>query len=158
MFPVLLGTHGDAPFTAKLACACGHSAKKGCHRCCILGTRQADTADGPGTGDRLNSVAFGGVAFPTEAQTFGPDGRMQPADPMSYQTEDGRYDKDAASHIRRAHEDSVALGELAERITEEEREHFVAAVALIGATDADEPAKAAGASACSYTVDDCRKG
>jgi hypothetical protein len=64
IFPVLMGAHGDAAWTAKLARGCGHSACNGCWRCGIVGTNKAPY------GTKLNSVAFGGYHKATPCRTY----------------------------------------------------------------------------------------
>lgn len=68
LFPILACAHGDTPWAAKLACACGHTAAHACHRCGIVGTKRAPNDE------KLSAVSFGGVFEPSACRTFNSQG------------------------------------------------------------------------------------
>jgi hypothetical protein len=64
IFPILMCAHGDSPWSAKLACVCGHAAENGCHRCGLQSAKQAPN------GDKLSSSAYSGAHAPAPCRTF----------------------------------------------------------------------------------------
>ena len=129
--PVLVCAHGDGPWGAKLACGCGQTSLRGCHRCGIVGATVAPN------GDKLNSVAFGGASQQSEARIIGTDGTWQTFN-FTYMAADGTFDLEAAKHIRFSDVGYKLRGNVAEQISEEEL---------------DSRAARAGASVAAGTVD-----
>lgn len=146
IWPLLLSAAGDAPFAAKQMCACGHTAFGACPRCCLLGTRTAATADGADEGAGLTATAFGGAAHQAHVHRFDDEGKWgAPNEDFIYAIGNGSFNKEAAASIAITDDMALQLGDLAERITTEERATFDAAVAQIheGAASAEAQAKGA---------------
>jgi hypothetical protein len=105
----------DGPFTAHLSMACGHTAKKGCRRCFIVG----QTKDG---GESLGGTRFLGYNEPTDFESFDREGAWNESR-ASYKALDGSYDSAMATTFTLSEAQHQARVSCAEKISvEKERE------------------------------------
>jgi hypothetical protein len=119
LFPILMCAHGDSPWGAKLACACGHAAINGCWRCGIQGTQEAPD------GTKLSSTAFGSCFEAGPCRTYDISSGEWTNEKVCFAKEAvrGRFtlDRKLAARLKTSDELYTARGHTAVDISEDEQ-------------------------------------
>lgn len=117
VFPILTCAHGDSPWSAKLAGACGHAATNGCFRCGVQGTQFTHA------GDRLKATSYGCYADQGPARTYDMEQHEWKEEKvcLAKQDADGGwvFDRELAERLKTSDDVFVARGNTADNITEQ---------------------------------------
>lgn len=121
LFPILMCAHGDSPWSAKLAGACGHAALNGCWRCRLQGSQMAPN------GAKLGSTAYGGYSDNTEEAALAreyshAEGEWHDIRVNYAKASGGKviFDRDIAQKLKTTDEDYAARAACSEEISLEE--------------------------------------